>query len=119
MSEDARDVTIDVAALLASAGGDHGLLEELTTTFDAERPAWIASLRAALAAGDAAVVRRVAHSIAGALGYLRAASVRQRALALETMGREGRLDGAGPAIDRLETDLGTLSRLLAEAPWRG
>jgi hypothetical protein len=48
------DVSIDVAALLLSAGGDHGLLDELSATFEAERPEWIASLRAALAAGDAA-----------------------------------------------------------------
>jgi HPt (histidine-containing phosphotransfer) domain-containing protein len=113
-----RDVTIDVAALLASVGGDHELLDELTTTFEAERPGWIASLRAGLAAGDAPAVRRVAHSMAGALGYLRAASVRQRAVELEAMGRDGRLDGAGAAIDRLESDLGALSRLLAAARWR-
>ena len=113
-----RDVTIDVAALLASAGGDHGLLDELTATFEAERPGWITSLRAALAAGDAAEVRRAAHSIAGAVGYLRAAGVRQRAIEIETMGREGRLDGAGAAIDGLEADLAALSRLLAGAPWR-
>jgi len=112
------DVSIDVAALLLSAGGDHGLLDELSATFEAERPEWIASLRAALAAGDAAAVRRVAHSIAGAAGYLRAAGVRQRAVALETMGRDGRRDGAAAAIDRLEADLGALSRLLAGAPWR-
>jgi hypothetical protein len=34
------------------------------------------------------------------------------------MGRDGRLDGAAAAIDRLEADLGALSRLLAGAPWR-
>ena len=118
MTGEEGDVTIDVAALLLSAGGDHGLLDELSATFEAERPEWIASLRAALAAGDAAAVRRVAHSMAGAVGYLRAAGVRQRAVALETMGRDGRLDGAAAAIDRLEADLGALGRLLAGAPWR-
>ena len=118
MSDEAPDVGIDVPALLASVGGDHGLLDELTTTFETERSEWIASLRAALADGDAAAVRRVAHSIAGALGYLRAAGVRRRAVDLEAMGRDGRLEGAGPAIDRLEADLGALSRLLAAAPWR-
>ena len=113
-----RDVTIDVAALLASVGGDHGLLDELAATFEAERPGWIASLRAALAARDAEAVRRVAHSVSGALGYLRAPTVRQRAVELEAMGRDRRLDDAAPAIDRLEADLGALGRLLAGAPWR-
>jgi hypothetical protein len=47
----------------SARGGDHGLLDELSATFEAERPEWIASLRAALAAGDAAAVRRVAGAV--------------------------------------------------------
>ncbi|MFI5375869.1 MAG: Hpt domain-containing protein [Candidatus Rokuibacteriota bacterium] len=111
-------IDLDVDALLASVDGDCELLDELAAAFTAEVPLWIAELRSALLRGDAQAVFKVAHGVSGAVGYFRAPGVRQRAVDLEAMGREGRLDGAAAAIDGLEADLLDLGRLLEQAPWR-
>ena len=109
---------LDLDALLESVGGDRELLDEMAATFIAEVPGWITSLRAALESGQPEAVFRAAHGVAGAVGYFRAAGIRQRAAHLEAMGRAGRFDGASAQLDRLEADLHALSRLLGEAPWR-
>lgn len=109
---------LDLDALMESVGGDRELLDELAVTFIAEVPGWITSLRAGLESGQPETVFRVAHGVSGAVGYFRAAGVRQRAVDLEAMGRAGRLDGAAAQIERLEAGLLALSRLLGEAPWR-
>ena len=111
-------VVLDVDALLASVDGDCELLDELAAAFTAEVPRWVAELRTALLRGDSQTVFQVAHGVSGSVGYFRVRSVRQRAVDLEGMGREGRLDGAAAAIDQLEADLVDLGRLLGQAPWR-
>ncbi|HKW95688.1 MAG TPA: Hpt domain-containing protein [Methylomirabilota bacterium] len=112
------ELGFDLDALLESVAGDCDLLDELAATFISEAPGWIASLRAALERGDAATVFRVAHGVTGAVGYFRAAEVRQLAATLEAMGRAGQLEGAPAALDQLEAALLELKRLLGEAPWR-
>ena len=112
------DAPLDLDALLASVGGDRELLDELAAAFVPEVPRWITALRDALVRGDAETIHRVAHGVSGSVGYFRAPGVRERAVDLEAMGREQRLDGAAAAIDRLEAALLELSRLLGQAPWR-
>jgi len=112
------DPVVDLDALLESVAGDCDLLDELAATFISETPAWIASLRAALARGDAAALFRVAHGVTGAVGYFRAAQVRQLAAALEAMGRAEQLEGAPATLDQLEAALLELRQLLADSPWR-
>ncbi len=109
---------VDLDALIESVAGDRELLDEVAATFISEAPGWIASLRAALAQGDAGAVYRVAHGVAGAVGYFRATQVRQLAAALEAMGRAGQLEGAPAALDQLEAGLLELKRFVGEAPWR-
>jgi len=67
---------LDLDTLLESVGGDRELLDELAATFIAEVPGWIASLRAGLESGQPETVFRVAHGVSGAVGYFRAAGVR-------------------------------------------
>ena len=113
-----RDPVVDLDALLESVAGDCDLLDELAATFISEVPAWIAALQAALERGDAAAVFRVAHGVTGAVGYFRAARVRQIAAALEAMGRAGQLESAPAALDQLEAALLELRQVLADSPWR-
>ena len=113
----ASEPILDIDALLESVGDDRDLLDEMAATFHAEAPGWIASLRTAIESGQAEAIFRVAHSVAGAVGYFRAAGVRQRAADLEAMGRAGRLDGASAQLDQLEAALLDLGRVLREAPW--
>lgn len=109
---------LDLQALLESVDGDRELLDELAGTFAHEVPGWISALRSAAAAGDGATLYRVAHGVNGAVGYFKAGRVRQLAAEIEAMGREGRLQDAPAAVDRLEGALTELSAFLGSAPWR-
>ena len=109
---------LDLDALLESVGGDRELLDELATTFAGEVAGWILSLRTAVSSGDSKTVYRVAHGVNGAIGYFKAARVREPAVELETMGREGRLAEAGPVLDRLEEGLRALETFLGSTPWK-
>lgn len=113
-----REPLLDIDALLVSVGGDRELLDELAVTFAEEIPGWIATLRTALASGDAETIFRVAHGVNGAVGYFRASGVQRPAADLEAMGRKRNLEGASAALDQLEDGLLGLSALLARAPWR-
>jgi HPt (histidine-containing phosphotransfer) domain-containing protein len=60
------DETLDRAALdelLETVGGDREFLVELIETYLADSPGLLADLSAGLAAGDAAAVRRAAHTL--------------------------------------------------------
>jgi HPt (histidine-containing phosphotransfer) domain-containing protein len=109
---------LDLDALLESVGGDCELLDELAGTFSAEVPGWISSLRTAVSSGDSQTVYRVAHGLNGAIGYFKAPRVREPAVELEAMGREGRLAEAPPVLARLEEGLRALETFLGSAPWR-
>ena len=101
-----------------SAEGSEPLLDELAATFAEEVPAWIATLRTALASGDTETLFRVAHGVNGAVGYFRASEVQRPAADLEAMGRSRNLEGAPAALDLLEDGLLRLNRFLAKTPWR-
>jgi HPt (histidine-containing phosphotransfer) domain-containing protein len=113
-----REPILDLDALLESVGGDQELLDELAGTFVAEVPAWMTALRAAASSGDSATLFRVAHGVTGAVGYFKASKARQAAADLEAMGREGRLNDASTAVDRLQGELAELSTFLGSSPWR-
>ena len=87
-------------------------------TPEALGPGWITALRTAASSGDSATLFRVAHGVTGAVGYFKAAGVRQAAADLEAMGREGRLKDVPTMVDRLQVGLVELSTFLGSAPWR-
>jgi signal transduction histidine kinase/HPt (histidine-containing phosphotransfer) domain-containing protein/ActR/RegA family two-component response regulator len=107
------DAVWDPAAALARVGGDRELLGELTHLFLDECPKWLAEIHQALDAGDAAELRRAAHSLKGGLGHFGARSALDAAQCLEAMGRTGDLTQAGPAFARLEAALADLRPALA------
>jgi PAS domain S-box-containing protein len=106
---EAGDQLLDPAVALARVGGDQKLLGDLVRLFNRECPAWLADLRAAVAAGDADTVLRTAHSVKGSVGTFGARPAFDAAQRLEKMGREGDLSGAAAACDELEA---LLRRLL-------
>jgi HPt (histidine-containing phosphotransfer) domain-containing protein len=65
----------------------------------------VAALRTAVVAGDAAGLRSAAHRLKGSALNLGALKVADHALALEETCTSGRLDDAGPLLDRLESAL--------------
>jgi two-component system sensor histidine kinase/response regulator len=106
----------DRTAALALLGGDEDLFTDLAALFRAEGPRLLGELRAALLAGDAAGVRRNAHSLKGSAGYLGGAGVGSAAFRLEVLGEAGNLAAAPDALRALEMELDRLLVALHPEP---
>jgi PAS domain S-box-containing protein len=102
----------DVEAALAAVGGDRGLLKEIVALFRAGAPGWLGELADALAAGDAARLRRIAHTLKNSAGYFGAGSTYALALELEERGRNNDLAGAESIRERLVAEVHRLDPAL-------
>ena len=86
---------------LEFVGDDEGLFRELVQLFMARNETLLNAIEAAIAAGDSEGLRDAAHSYKGAVGHFAADSVRELALSLESMSKEGRMDSALDEFNRL------------------
>jgi HPt (histidine-containing phosphotransfer) domain-containing protein len=96
---------IDWETLLRRLDGDRPFLQELVLAFVASQEADALRLRRAISCRDCPAVEHAAHAIKGALQNFVSGEAVRLAYALEVMGREGRLDGAGEACSSLEAEL--------------
>lgn len=103
--------TFDEDALLAQVDGDIEFLSDTVEMLSTDAPGLVADIRAAVAAGDAAAVGRVAHTLKGMVSNFCAAATESDAMELERAGKAGELSAAAAMIDRLESGL---SELVAE-----
>lgn len=103
---------IDLAAALERVMGERALLQRVLARFASDYRDVGARLRAALAAQDAALAQRIAHTIKGASAMIDAGQLRRRALALELALKGGDQDGAGLAalVDALDAELARVLR---------
>lgn len=105
---------LDFAAGLDRMMGDEAMYLRVLTRFRSDYAGNVARLRAALAAGDAALAQRIAHTLKGAAAMIEALRLRALALEIEQMLRAG-----APAdtilLDQLEAELG---RVMAEVELR-
>jgi HPt (histidine-containing phosphotransfer) domain-containing protein len=69
-------------------------------------------LRAALAAGDASRLQRVAHTLKGSADVLGATAVVEAAQSLELIGRDQAMDQADAGLEQLELEVNRLLRAL-------
>jgi signal transduction histidine kinase/CheY-like chemotaxis protein/HPt (histidine-containing phosphotransfer) domain-containing protein len=104
----ADDGAFDKVAALQRMAGDEELLREMVDVFLQEQGKWMADIRAAVASGDAALLKRGAHTLKGAVDSCGGHRVRAAAMPLEQMGREGKLDGAAAALVGLTHEMDTL-----------
>jgi len=114
---DATDIAaaapaIDLAAALERVMGERALLQRVLGRFASDYREVGARLRAALAAQDAALAQRIAHTVKGASAMIDAGQMRQRALVLELALKEGNEDDAGLAalVDALDAELARVLR---------
>ena len=93
---------------LERLGGDEKLFHEVIEIFLDDVPKHLASLRRAIAAGDAEAVEGAAHTLKGELGYLGISEVSQKARELEEFGRNSDLRFAADLCATLASDLSDL-----------
>ena len=103
---------LDRSELLERVGGDRELLVEIVELFSRDCPKQMAELSEAVACGDAAKVKRVAHAVKGQVGNLASATATAAALRLEMMGSEGNLAGAREELASLERAIEQLKMAL-------
>jgi PAS domain S-box-containing protein len=92
----------DEPTALRRVAGDADLLRELVTIFCDDCPRIVDEIRAAIRAGNAAELRRAAHTLKGSAGNFGANDVCNAALHLETMAQQGDLAVADKAFAVLE-----------------
>lgn len=106
---------LDWDGALRNLDGDEALLRELAAMFCAEYPKLIAAIDAAHASGDAAELRRAAHTLKGSAQVIGAAGVGTAAQRLADLGREGKLAPFPEARQALAAALDRLQPLLQRA----
>jgi signal transduction histidine kinase/CheY-like chemotaxis protein len=105
---------VDKVAALKRTGGDTELLRELVQMFLQECPGLLREIHAAIAAHDAPKLRRVSHTLKGAVGTFAAQPACEAAERLERMGRQGDLNGSDEAYVALEGAIERLRPILAK-----
>jgi PAS domain S-box-containing protein len=111
---DASPPVLDKEAALDRLGGDTALLDELLARLVEEHGGHPASIRAALAQGDAGHARALAHTLRGVAGNLGAVGVASAAEALERVLVSGEKAEALPVlVAALERAMTALAALLA------
>jgi two-component system, sensor histidine kinase and response regulator len=93
---------------LERLGGDEKLFHEVIEIFLDDVPKHMASLRRAIAAGDAEAVEGAAHTLKGELGYLGISEVSQKARELEEFGSNSDLRFAADLYATLASELSEL-----------
>ena len=84
----------DSDELLERIEGDRVLFMDVVRIFLEDTPGLISALKAGVATGNADVVEKTAHAIKGSCAMISAKRLERLAHELETMGRNGKLNGA-------------------------
>ena len=85
-------------------GGDDEFLADLIDTFLKDAPQMLSDMRQALKTGDAAVLRRIAHSLKSNSASFGAMALGELCRELEMIGKANLLDGADELITRADTE---------------
>ena len=105
--------------MLSRLDGDTELATQLAEIFIDEYPRMIERLRGAVAAGSADEVRRAAHALKGSVSNFIDGGPTATAFELETMGRNGQLEGTQAMLDRLEQEIVALTVCLQDFQSKG
>lgn len=105
--------------MLSRLDGDMELAIQLAAIFIDEYPRMLERLRRAVASGSAERVRRAAHALKGSVSNFVDGGPTATAFELETMGRNGQLDGTPAVLDRLEQEIAALTVCLQDFQSKG
>jgi len=106
-------------SLLETIGGDWTFMAELADEFFVNSPALLGEMRSGLAAADAALVRRAAHSLKGTSASFGALELSQLCKQVEYAARDGVLDGLDESLSEIETNYRQVEEALRTAIARG
>ena len=105
-------MVFDKVTFLSRLEGDELLCGEVIKIFLQEYPKLLHDVHHAAAQRNASLLERAAHALKGSVGDLAAPQAFDAARILEQMAREGKLEGAGAALESLETALDHLEHEL-------
>jgi CheY-like chemotaxis protein len=111
-SASADGSVLDTKELLDRVDQDRELLRAMTRLFWEDWPDRRQRLQEAVDRRDAELLQRTAHEIKGSVGNFCANRAYQAALALEIMGTTAEMENAGPAVERLVTEIDRLHPVL-------
>ena len=104
----------DRAEALTRVCGNLALLRELAELFLEDSPRWLGDIRSALRSGDAAALRRAAHTLRGSVGSLGSRLAEQAAGQLESLAHAGDLAISRESFCVLEGVMAELWIVLSE-----
>ena len=104
--------SINVDELMERIDGDRSLLAELSEIFEEEYPKQLRLAHEALAQNDAAAVRRIGHSLKGALANLAATDASGLAASVEAMGKSGDLSHLDVTLVEMQSMMGHVASRL-------
>jgi HPt (histidine-containing phosphotransfer) domain-containing protein len=103
-----------IAGLRSLSPDDGGeLLRELAELFQADLAKRLDEIAAAVAAGDAELLGRAAHTIKGSAANFGASRLTELALQLERFGREGNVAAVSPLLPAFKAEAARVSDALA------
>jgi signal transduction histidine kinase/DNA-binding NarL/FixJ family response regulator/HPt (histidine-containing phosphotransfer) domain-containing protein len=105
--------SVDLGEALDRVDGDRELLGELAEIFLDSCPAYLDSIRQALAQNDAAALTFAAHALKGSVGNFVKIGPFETARALEALGRQSTLTGTSALFQQLENEIAALQLALA------
>ena len=101
----AQSALLDETAIARNFGGDEQFFREVAGTLLESSPGWLAEIRAAAEAGDAAKLRIAAHTLKGAVSHFGARAVHEAANDLEQLAKQGNLQSAPALLAKLDRTL--------------
>jgi CheY-like chemotaxis protein len=109
--------TLDPAVLAElrqfQAEGEPDIVQELAEAFQFETPPLLQSLRQAVAEGQSEQLKRAAHNLKGSSNNLGAHTMAALSADLETIGKQGTVEGAAELITRLAQEYQRVCQALA------
>jgi signal transduction histidine kinase/DNA-binding response OmpR family regulator/sensor domain CHASE-containing protein len=116
-SPSATEPVIDLTVLRTIVGGEKDFLRDLAEIFRQDYPSQVAALHEAIHYGDDYRLKRIAHSLKGALATIGATTARSLAHELEIMGQTSLLEGAASVLHKLEAELDRLAAFFDDPSW--
>jgi len=105
---------VDCRATLARLDDDMELFQDLLAFYFTDSAGLLAQVHAAISAGNADALHRTAHRLRGSFANFDARRAAEAAGRLEAIGRQGTLEGAPAAAEKLDREAQRVTRLLSE-----